>query len=194
MSRHLNEEELIDLAEGTRAESLAPHLQSCEVCRRQLADLRVMMKETAGVDVPEPSPLFWDHLSARVRESIADEQHGPKQSWAGQWWQILVPIGALAAVALAVFVTLRGGAAGPAGAPRDVAPAVAGAGSVDTLVPGDDPSFSLIADMAGDLDLDAAAEAGFTATSGTVDWAVFDLTPEERTELRRILKEEVSKS
>ena len=30
---HLAPEELIDLAEGVRAEDAVPHLQSCKVCR-----------------------------------------------------------------------------------------------------------------------------------------------------------------
>ena len=65
---HLKDDELVDLAEGARPESSAPHLASCEPCRRQVRDLRALMSVAAGVDVPEPSPLYWDHMSARVRE------------------------------------------------------------------------------------------------------------------------------
>src|ERR1700693_3635539 len=61
--RHLTSVELVDLAEGTRAESSAPHLDTCEACRHQLAELRAAMSTTEAFDVPEPSPLFWDHLS-----------------------------------------------------------------------------------------------------------------------------------
>ncbi len=39
-----------------------------------------MMSVAAEVEVPEPSPLFWDHLSARVGEAVAAEQ-APRRSW-----------------------------------------------------------------------------------------------------------------
>src|SRR6266851_8000309 len=70
---HLNADELVDLAEGARPESSAPHLAACPQCRAQLDDLRAMMSAAAGVDVPEPSPLFWDHFSQRVHDAIAAE-------------------------------------------------------------------------------------------------------------------------
>src|SRR2546428_190985 len=69
---HLSPEELIDIAEGTRLETSVPHLATCASCREQLVDVREMMS-TVDVDVPEPSPLFWDHLSARVSAAVAAE-------------------------------------------------------------------------------------------------------------------------
>src|SRR5438034_8699386 len=68
---HLNEHELVDLADGSRTEASAPHLATCSDCRRQLADLRATLASVAAVDVPEPSPLFWDHFSRRVHEAVA---------------------------------------------------------------------------------------------------------------------------
>jgi hypothetical protein len=41
--RHLTPEELLDLAEGSRPLSSAPHLTACEVCRQQLDELRGAM-------------------------------------------------------------------------------------------------------------------------------------------------------
>src|SRR5262245_246107 len=191
--RHLNEEELIDLAEGTRAESSSPHLASCEACRRQLKDLRAMMTEAAEVHVPEPSPLFWDHLSSRVREVIAQENSEASEPWINRWVWWLMPAGALAAIAVAVLLT-PGRNAPKAVVPDASAPAVAAAGAVSSepISLNDDPSLSLLADLAGELDWDDATEAGLTG--GAVDRAVLDLTPEERIELHRILKEELSKS
>jgi len=46
---HLNAVELIDVAEGTRSEASAPHLASCDECRRQLTDLRAMMSTAAAM-------------------------------------------------------------------------------------------------------------------------------------------------
>src|SRR5262249_28727617 len=96
---HLSPDELVDLAEGTRSASSAPHLAKCDECRRQLNELRDVMA-TLQVDVPEPSPLFWDHFSARVGEAIASDAKSAR-SWfgLGRWsW------GFAAAVSTALLV------------------------------------------------------------------------------------------
>ena len=100
--RHLTEGELLDLAEGAQPEPSAGHLASCEACRRQLMDLRSAMTAAAAVDVPEPSPLFWEHLSARVREAVEAEGRSSGAGWRLRWpsWQATVPIGALAGLRL----------------------------------------------------------------------------------------------
>ena len=74
---HLSPEELTDYAEGARDPADAPHLQSCDICRHQVASLRKTMSVLVGassMNVPDPSPLFWDHLSQRVHEAVAAEQ------------------------------------------------------------------------------------------------------------------------
>jgi hypothetical protein len=72
--RHLKADDLLDLAEGTRPESSAPHLASCESCRRLVADLRTVIGVAVDVEIPDPSPLFWQHLSARVREAVSHHE------------------------------------------------------------------------------------------------------------------------
>ena len=64
---HLTPEELLDLAEAPPPDVASGHLASCDRCRRELADLREALAAAAEIEVPEPSPLFWGHLSARVR-------------------------------------------------------------------------------------------------------------------------------
>ena len=218
--QHLKKEELIDLAEGTRPESAVPHLASCEFCRVQLADLRAVMSVAAAVEVPEPSPLFWDHFSARVRHAVASEAPGENienieniendESEASRWparlwtWRALVPAAGFAALVLAAVVVLRapseGGKSEPwsAGAPSMVE---AGPGPdpvndvnvVDVAARvDDDPSLSLLADLAAELDWDDAVEAGLTDAAGSLDRVVTEMTNEERLELQRILKEELS--
>ena len=71
--RHLDPEALIDFAEGEREETATRHLAECVRCRVQLEDMIAAMAAVRDVEVPEPSPLFWDHLSARVRERVASE-------------------------------------------------------------------------------------------------------------------------
>ncbi len=43
------------------------------VCRAELARLDEVLRDVAAVDMPEPSPLFWDYLSARIRDRVAHE-------------------------------------------------------------------------------------------------------------------------
>jgi hypothetical protein len=188
---HLTPEELLDLAEGSRALSSAPHLTACEVCRKQLDDLRDIMA-TLDADVPEPSPLFWDHFSARVHEAVTAET-APAHSWysVGRWsWGLAAAMGA-AVVVIAVALTVR---TPPSSThvPSSVADVPGGdAGSAPAV---DDPSFSLLGDLAGSVDWDAAAEAGIGMEVGTADTAVRDLNDGERTELHRLLVEAMGTS
>lgn len=191
--RHLTEAELLDLAEGAQPESSAGHLASCEVCRRQLTDLRSAMMAAAAVDVPEPSPLFWEHLSVRVREAV-DAEGGPSRAgWLLRWpsWRAMVPIGALAMLALTAALMLR-----PARETSNTADASAGSEISDTAADAgdlaqltDDPSLTLLADLTSDLDWDAASEAGLAPRAGAVDDVVPSLSSEERRELQRLLQE-----
>ena len=45
----------------------------------QRAALTSLLSRAKTVDVPEPSPLFWDHFSSRVRAAIVDRDRSP--SW-----------------------------------------------------------------------------------------------------------------
>jgi hypothetical protein len=192
--RHLTSEQLIDLAEGGRAASSTPHLQSCETCRNRLAELRATLSVAASVDVPEPSPLFWDHFSARVHDAVEAERAAGASVFSRWSWLRLTPLwaGALAAVVLAIVIVTSGGRPGqPVSAPAG--PAASAAGSLDdTLSLGDDPSLSLMADLAADLDWDAASEAGLTTHVGVDNDAVTELTDGERLALNQLLKGELA--
>jgi hypothetical protein len=191
--RHLTSEQLIDLAEAGRAASSTPHLQSCETCRNRLAELRATLSVAASVDVPEPSPLFWDHFSARVHDAVEAERAAGTAF--GRWsWLRLSPlgVGALAAIVLAIVIVTSGGRPGqPVSAPA--APTASAVGPLgDTLSVGDDPSLSLMADLAADLDWDAASEAGLTTHVGVDNDAVTELTDGERRALNQLLKGELA--
>jgi hypothetical protein len=205
---HLNADELIDVAEGTRAEASVPHLTSCVECRRQLTDLRAMMSTVAAVDVPEPSPLFWDHLSERVRNVVAEDV--PRRSWldAAAWRRLLMPLSAVAVASLIVAVALNSRVLAPQsgtrGDPQRVAvrtppPAttVSEAGATIELLndpaSDDDVSLLLVASLTADLDLDAAGEAGL-APHGSAEHAVTHMNDDELRELRRLLKEQLARS
>jgi hypothetical protein len=192
---HLTPEQLLDVAEKARPQTEFPHLASCPSCERQVAELRDMLAAAAGVDMLEPSPLFWDHLSARVREAVATEEIGGAPDWWARWaaWRVAATAAAVAALVLIVAGTL-GRDDAPAG-PRDPVPAIVDSSPTDELVPfEDDPALTLLADLSADLDWDAASEAGLVPSYGTVDRVVLALEPEERLALQRILEEALSPS
>jgi hypothetical protein len=205
---HLNAGDLIDVAEGTRSEASVPHLASCNECRRQLTHLQAMMSTVAAVDVPEPSPLFWDHLSERVRNVVAEDV--PRRSWtdAATWRRLLMPLSAVAVASLIVAVVSNSRVMAPhvgthgdhdIVALRTPPPAttVAEAGATIELLndaaPDEDASLTLVASLTADLDLDAAGEAGL-APHGSAEHAVTHMNDDDLRELRRLLKEQLAPS
>ena len=188
---HLTPEELLDLAEGSRPLSSAPHLAACAACRQQLGELRDVMA-TLDADVPEPSPLFWEHFSTRVREAVAADA-APAPSWfgVGRWSWGLAAAMSVVVVVIAVSLTVR---TPPAGTHMPPAVAETPSGDAGSAAAVDDPSFSLLGDLAGSLDWDGVAEAGISMEVGAADRAARDLNDEERTELQRLLREAMGTS
>jgi hypothetical protein len=189
---HLRSDELVDLAEATRAESAAPHLLACESCRRQLADMRAALAAASRVEVPEPSPLFWDHLSERVREAVAAEGV-PRGAWwrPSAWPRLAMPAvaGTLAAIVVAALLTSRGLApVSPVGAPAPASLAAAAAAEW-----ADDPSLSLVADLAAQMDGDAAGDLAPPSHAGAADEVMGELSAGERIEMRRLLQAELAR-
>ncbi len=164
--RHLTPEEFVDLAEGARAEASAPHLQACDACRRQLAELRATMSAAADIDAPEPSPLFWDHFSARVARRGRRRRRAARGpgSWASREardasrWRSARPR------RWRWSWRSRSAHAAPPAGPRGCTPsaieAAARAGGESGLTFPDDPSLGLVASLAAGYDWDAASEAG----------------------------------
>jgi hypothetical protein len=203
---HLTEVELVDLVEATRAEASAPHLASCERCRRQLQEMRSLMAAAAAVQVPEPSPLFWDRLSDRVRQSVAAERDAPRRWWHEMmpWRRLLIPASAVAAAAILVVTAMtprvRAPGApiastaaiqpGPAPAPAPAASGVLNDGFEDAA---DDESLTLVADLSAALNIDPATDTNL-APSGSAEHAVTHLNDDELRELQQLLKQELASS
>jgi hypothetical protein len=198
---HLTIEELIDLAERTREESSDPHLQSCGLCRHQLAALRSAMSAAADVEVPEPSPLFWKHLSERVHEAVAAEGVPPSRFLDWGWakalssWRGWAVAGVAAAVTIAIYVTTPRPSE-PLANTQEMSAVPPGAEAIPLPVAaaGDDESLALVADLTSQLEPDAFDETGWSSHAGAVDEAVVNLTDDERLELQRLLNEELAKS
>src|SRR5258708_24891540 len=103
MATHLSESEFVDLAEDTLDPRRAAHAESCASCREQADALRAMLRDAVSVEVPEPSPLFWDHLSARVRDEVAAEAVASRPGWIWSGLRGLMPLAAVAALVVAVI-------------------------------------------------------------------------------------------
>jgi hypothetical protein len=185
---HLSPEEFVDVIDGTRSEASLPHLQSCSTCRDRIADLRATLTAAADASIAEPSPLFWDQFSQRVHDAVAMEPvRGGWRSWFGGLGMPLAAGAAVAALILAVS-TARLIAPHPNLSPPQLAFVAA---PPEPLEAGD-PSFELMADLAGGMaDWDAVEDVEFTAR-GTADHAVAHLSQGELRELQRLLQEELA--
>ena len=190
---HLKPGELVDLAEGTQPESSVPHLQTCGECRRQLAALRAMMTVTADVPVPEPSPLFWDHLSARIGAAVAVEGTPRRAFWFGR--RLAFPLAAVAfAIVVAVaWIPMRGGQ-GKAGGKTPLAAPLDEIASSEPSAWLDEVSLDLVSDLAADVDWSTAVPLGLETHNDASDALVGQLSAGERWELQRLLKEELARS
>jgi hypothetical protein len=205
--RHLTPGDLVDLAEGARDAQSTPHLAACDVCQRELADLRAAMAGiSSGGEIPEPSPLFWDHLSAHVRDGVRNEDVPARASYLGSF--VSAPRLAVAAVWCLVVVAI-GAALGSrliAPQPQPQAPIVSSRPGPAEAVRGaqvttpsllgsvDDPSLSLVADYGKTLDWDELREQmSMSRRTGSLDATVSELNAEERQELQRLLTEELAR-
>jgi hypothetical protein len=175
---HLTPDELIDAIEGTLSSEREAHLAACDVCLRERAGLSSVLGEARQTSIPEPSPLFWQHLSARVNDSIdrdvADDTRWP--SWLR--WQVLAPLGAVAMIIMALMIAVP--KQDPALVTLD-----------ESSIAADPPeAIDALAAVVGDLDLETASAAG-VIEPGVAEQAVLHLTAEEQQELARLLKAEL---
>jgi hypothetical protein len=188
---HLGSDELIDAMDGALDSARRGHLDVCEQCRAEASALRALMADVRASEVPEPSPLFWDRFSARVREAIDEDTPARAPRWFE--WPVFAPLAALGLVVLALVSAVPLG--DNAGAPSDSTIASTNPASATTTLDADvvdiESQWALVADMIGELDVDAAHEAGIASRPGTADFAVLELSSGEREELIRLLKQEL---
>jgi hypothetical protein len=179
---HLAPHELADALDRALAPSRQAHLDACEACRHQLAELDALLNSVSSVEVPDPSPLYWEQLSARVRTAIDAE---PKATGWREWlrWPVLAPVAALALIVMALATAL----------PRDTT-LVHEVAVVEPVEASPDDRFAIVADLVGDLDWETAASAGLTVVPGTADQAVLELTAMEQQELTRLLHAELTRA
>ena len=179
---HLSPDEWTDALAGGRPDAkLDAHLAACPACRAELAELRMLVDDTreAG-EMPEPSPLFWDALSARVRDAV-DDVPVPTRWWAAYWR----PVAAMASVLGTVAIVLSSQPTrGPVAVDGPVAPLAADGEPIIV--------WSLIEQVVAPMPIDTVAEAGILPSDEVTAAAIEDLSPAEVDALRRLLRAELS--
>ena len=200
---HLTEAEFVDLVDATLAPSREAHLDACDECRAVAARMREALSRAAAVEMPEPSPLFWEHFSARVHEGVRDAESGAASTWfrwahgetfawamsgtlltlvlvAGVWvsvWRATGPVPAHGAATATIAATTP---AADAASDRDF----------DAFDPDTDQAWALVRTVADDVSWDDAEAVGFGARPGSAERAMATLTTDERSELVRLLQAE----
>lgn len=109
LESHLKNDEIVDLVDGggRLGRERAAHVRRCKLCRDQVQELQTVMDEVTDVPVPEPSPLFWDHLSQRVSEAMVDDG-GVSWGRFREWHWSLSHLATAAATAAVVFGVVVG--------------------------------------------------------------------------------------
>lgn len=150
-------------------------------------------------EVPEPSPLFWEHLSQRVHDAVAAEPipsrrwfSGLTAVWAGG------AVAAIAVVLIGVSLSVRRpsvdtGSAGSAAITQSVAADAAAAGQSLPAID-DDVSFAVMEELASEIDFEEAGAAGLMVSPGAAEDAVTKMSGEDQRALVELLQEEIKNS
>lgn len=196
--KHLSDTELVEGAERTLPPDRAAHVDSCRQCRAAVDELAATMREISAVEVPEPSPLFWDHFSGRVHDFLASEEpSGASLGLVPTWARLLAFCLVVVAVASIAWVALSRQPSTPGLTTASTAAAPAGHAATPALEPADgsdDAAWAVLNAAASDLSPDETPAADFSVRPAAVDTAVQRLSPQERRELGRLLESEMKHS
>lgn len=167
---HLTRDERLLALDGALEPARLAHVAACPACRRDVEGLGQVVARVRAVDVPEPSPLFWDHLASRVGDAIAREPVPVRQPG---WWSPR-----LVWAAAALVVTAAGAGYLARSRPLPPAPAVAQV-VAPALHPGTGPASGVAATSAPSLDAEAPPDDGWVLIAAMVDDADAEaLTPQ----------------
>lgn len=187
MNRHLSPDEFVSAIDEALPSPRQAHLASCESCRDELSRVIALVGEVSSVSVPEPSPLFWNHFSERVRLATGEV---PLPNGSAVWRRAWKPLGAIAALAAAValVVVFR-----PVPVPDRPAASVSAANAQAQRVVGEleeDGTWDLVVGLAAEADW-ADVRQVVVPRSGTADTLIDELTAEQREALVRLLQAEI---
>ena len=199
---HLTDPEMVDLLDESLPASRVAHLDACACCRETAAALRDARRRAEAVDVPEPSPLFWEMFSVRVHDAVRDaaaaqpgggwlawtRTPGVKWAFSGALLTLLLVAGVWEATAPKRISRAPqvAGAVAP-----EMSPGAAGLDALDSADPADDAAWDLVSTVADDVSWDDGAVDRMGMRPGSAERAVDMLTTAERTELARLLEAEL---
>ncbi len=188
MNNHLRSQEFVDALDGILEVSRLEHLDACAECRAELAGLRSVMSNVQPEGaVPEPSPLFWDHFSERVRAATAASAPPRPASWWQAAWQPVAGLAAAAAIVALVFVSRSG----PAETPAAFDQASLESSGLDPLGDDVESSLAFVSAAASDLSWEEARAADLTPRPQVVDSAIEALSSAQRAELIKLIREDL---
>jgi hypothetical protein len=199
----LRDTEFVDFAEGTLAAARAAHVEACAECRAQADLVGAALRDASADEMPEPSPLFWEHLSARVRDRVAHETPDPAPWWTMTGVRVLMPLVAALTMVIAVIAMTTLSRMRNTPVPGELASSHmafdAGMAGADPDLPAavDDQNaavWAVLTAAASDIDVDEARAAGMGAHVGAVDHEVTHLNQAELKELDRLLQAELKRS
>jgi hypothetical protein len=197
MTQHLTDLELVDHLDGRLAAERARHLSGCATCAGRADRMTEVVDAASGIDVPEPSPLFWQHQASRISEAIAaDDVRRPAHRavwgliprWA--WTVALVLLGA-------GIYWLRPQPLADRVAPAPAFPVVSEATpSHDVFSEGADvdEAWAVVRTVAEDVGWDGANDGGVVVRPEAAERVVPQLSAAERSELARLIAEELRRN
>lgn len=182
---HLTLDERLELIEEA-GEPVHPHLGVCARCRDEVVAARAALAAAGREEVPEPSPLFWEHLSARVAERVAEAPAPSRRSWVPR---VFVPLAIGASVLLLAVAVDRHRALDHVPAPSPVQRSEAGTAPDSGAA--DDEEWAILSHLAGDFDVETLSDSLGTSRAGGAETAVWQLDEHERAELAVLLRAEL---
>ncbi len=193
---HLTGTEFVDLLDGRLSAERIRHAETCAACREEAHALGAVLRSAQADPIPEPSPLFWEHLSTRVSDAV---HAGPRPSrwtalFASGRWRLAaaaIVLVLVAAVGWQAFVWRSArGAVAPVTPPVEQTLAEAGAEpDADAFL----DAWDAIEAIAEDLEWEEAQSIGIAFRPGSAEPHVDDLTVDERAELARLIEEELKR-
>ena len=204
---HLSDEQLVEAVEGTLGARRATHAATCASCAEKLEATRRLLRELAGADVPEPSPLFWQGFAARVSAAIDQPEPRSTRAWfsrgAPLYGAPVKPVWRWAASAFVVALLAVGlHLASNDPPPQNASAVTQQEGSVagpDSATPLDSPdidtdeAWAVVRSLAADLHVDDARDAGVMPRPGSIERAATELSEAERAELVKLLEDEMKR-
>jgi hypothetical protein len=197
MTPHLRDTEFVDLLDGALPIERMSHVERCQACRERADAFATTVEAVQQKPVPEPSPLFWEHFSARVRTAIENEP-APARGWRQMLSRPSVRWSAVATAA-ALLIAVGPWRASPPAPTPSTAGAQFAADSPGRDVPPDqssedleaDEAWALVRSVADELDADEIDAAGVRARPGAVERVASGLSDAERVALAELIQSEI---